>query len=285
MFQKYLLYRSLFILSLTMSVLLIFRFYITDTYKIPSFASSDNPTSKEKSILTRTLTFLYLPVFNFLLFVYPLKLSFDWSMDAIPRITSIFDSRNALTFVFYTTAFNFIKNCLLNTVFQERPCSTNATGRLCKCCWIRKLHRVVSKPNNGVKNGFSNAFIKCDCRYSHESNQRQLYEIYLISISFLVLPFIPATNLFFYVGFVVAERVLYIPSVGYCFFVAVGYEILEKRANFKYVRVIFSLLILIFSVRTLLRNKDWQNEESLYRSGIEINPPKGNLLKYKIKLK
>ncbi|PRD29455.1 UNVERIFIED_CONTAM: Transmembrane and TPR repeat-containing protein 3 [Trichonephila clavipes] len=32
-----------------------------------------------------------------------------------------------------------------------------------------------------------------------------------ISLSLLVLPFLPASNLFFPVGFVVAERILYIP--------------------------------------------------------------------------
>ena len=30
------------------------------------------------------------------------------------------------------------------------------------------------------------------------------------------LPFIPASNLFFPVGFVVAERVLYVLSMGFC---------------------------------------------------------------------
>ncbi|KAG0717996.1 Transmembrane and TPR repeat-containing protein 1 [Chionoecetes opilio] len=33
----------------------------------------------------------------------------------------------------------------------------------------------------------------------------------LLAVSLLVLPFLPATNLFFTVGFVVAERILYIP--------------------------------------------------------------------------
>ena len=35
-------------------------------------------------------------------------------------------------------------------------------------------------------------------------------------LSLMALPFLPASNLFFYVGFVVAERVLYIPSAGFC---------------------------------------------------------------------
>lgn len=37
-----------------------------------------------------------------------------------------------------------------------------------------------------------------------------------------VVPFLPATNLFIRVGFVIAERVLYLPSAGYCLLVAVG---------------------------------------------------------------
>ena len=44
----------------------------------------------------------------------------------------------------------------------------------------------------------------------------------LLSLGLLVLPFIPATNLLFPVGFVVAERVLYLPSMGFCLLVAFG---------------------------------------------------------------
>lgn len=33
----------------------------------------------------------------------------------------------------------------------------------------------------------------------------------LLGLLFLILPFLPASNLFFRVGFVVAERVLYMP--------------------------------------------------------------------------
>ena len=28
-------------------------------------------------------------------------------------------------------------------------------------------------------------------------------------------------------------------------------------------------------LRTIRRNHDWKNEENLYSSGVEINPPKG----------
>lgn len=281
MFQRYFLYRSLFILGIAMSSLVIMRFYITDGNSLPTFATSDNPTSKSKSFFTRTLTFLYLPVFNFLLLLYPLKLSFDWSMDAIPRITNLFDPRNALTFVFYTVAYKFVRLCLSNTVFREgtsdyrrkyeNRSGVNGFTKMYKHYRTRKHVNRNFKSNNATSAALTGA--ECD-----HCDVRQYYEIYLISLSLLVLPFIPATNLFFYVGFVVAERILYIPSVGYCFFVAVTHDILEKRLNFKYFRVLFSLLIIVFSVKTFVRNKDWSDEESLYKSGVEINPPKGEYL-------
>jgi len=44
----------------------------------------------------------------------------------------------------------------------------------------------------------------------------------LLALAWTLIPFLPASNLFFPVGFVVAERVLYIPSMGFCLLVALG---------------------------------------------------------------
>ena len=45
-----------------------------------------------------------------------------------------------------------------------------------------------------------------------------------MAITWLILPFIPAANLFFPVGFVVAERILYLPSMGFSLIVALGFH-------------------------------------------------------------
>ena len=50
-----------------------------------------------------------------------------------------------------------------------------------------------------------------------------------VSLALLVVPFLPATNLLVGVGFVLAERVLYLPSAGYCLLVAMGTTILSKH--------------------------------------------------------
>ena len=36
-----------------------------------------------------------------------------------------------------------------------------------------------------------------------------------------------------------------------------------------------TVLLVAFSLRTVLRNVDWLTEENLYRSGVAVNPPKG----------
>ncbi|XP_039285062.1 protein O-mannosyl-transferase TMTC4 isoform X1 [Nilaparvata lugens] len=46
----------------------------------------------------------------------------------------------------------------------------------------------------------------------------------LLALSIILLTFLPASNLFFRVGFVVAERVLYLPSIGYCLLVSIGFH-------------------------------------------------------------
>merc|ERR1711902_312538 len=58
----------------------------------------------------------------------------------------------------------------------------------------------------------------------------------------------------------------------------------------KFLIVLFTCVIFItFGVKTFQRSKDWFDEESLYRAGVKINPPKalrnlGNVLTQKGRL-
>lgn len=46
----------------------------------------------------------------------------------------------------------------------------------------------------------------------------------MLSIALIVIPFLPAANIFYPVGFVIAERILYIPSAGFCLLVVMGFN-------------------------------------------------------------
>uniref|UniRef100_A0A3Q1JLV8 dolichyl-phosphate-mannose--protein mannosyltransferase n=1 Tax=Anabas testudineus TaxID=64144 RepID=A0A3Q1JLV8_ANATE len=97
----------------------------------------------------------------------------------------------------------------------------------------------------------------------------------LLGMLFLVFPFIPASNLFFRVGFVVAERVLYMPSMGYCILVSHGLGRLCSvvgRWGTTVLSVSILLLLLLFSWKTVQQNHVWLSREALFRSGIQTLP-------------
>ncbi|XP_064011708.1 protein O-mannosyl-transferase TMTC1 isoform X1 [Pogoniulus pusillus] len=96
----------------------------------------------------------------------------------------------------------------------------------------------------------------------------------LVGLLFLVFPFIPASNLFFRVGFVVAERVLYMPSMGYCILFVHGLRKLSTWLNKWRIPVLtlFALLLLLFSWKTVKQNEIWLSRESLFSSGVKTLP-------------
>lgn len=375
--------------------------------------------------MTRFYTFLYLPVFNFFLLIHPQVLSFDWSMDSIPRIESLFDQRNIYSLIFYSLTLRLIFVCVWSNMHVQEGVSSrssNISGKRitrhaarkrqhhdnnakisdenkCSVCSVyhgnqknsdvgnnndvnqpdleeqpqasaslksmislsplRKYIRSSNQNfnttstmnnndndnnnnfldkdnNNNIVNENNNAEVVSDeqvkihfphinctkkviTKFKTTKDNEHLEKVYLtevasnneiqpkvnrttaalLSVTILILPFLPATNIFFYVGFVIGERILYLPSVGFCLLIGLGLErILNiksryqelKRSNrtlqgikrilHQNVRIIifsiFTTLLLSMGVRTLKRNLDWRNEESLYQSAVCVNPPKGS---------
>ncbi|XP_014223794.1 transmembrane and TPR repeat-containing protein CG4050 [Trichogramma pretiosum] len=99
---------------------------------------------------------------------------------------------------------------------------------------------------------------------------RQTSIIIIMSLAMMILPFLPASNLFFPVGFVVAERVLYAPSMGFCMLVGYGCHILCEKSKKLSVLLLLTLL-LSFATKTYVRNYDWQDEYQIFMSGLKVN--------------
>lgn len=314
----------------------------------PVFATADNPAARETSIFTRILTFSYLPVFNFFLLLYPSQLSFDWSMDAIPRISTIFDIRNLWTIIFYTIISKvtwkaiiqeFKKrneipynnkeskyyksrygNCKRNqksTYYCNRNTHRNGLDSLerrsyytpyresvsskkqyCQCTSCKHAltedHTNICRAVNNNNNMTHQSICLCSNNHNetqikmHKSRERRLayrspHAAVLIFFAFTILPFLPASNALFYVGFVVAERVLYMPSVGFCLLLGLGAGLLTRgwhRCERRSRLFTFTVMLVLMAMcsRTLYRNLDWRDEESLFRSALHINPPKGRFI-------
>ncbi|KAH7961931.1 hypothetical protein HPB52_013488 [Rhipicephalus sanguineus] len=102
----------------------------------------------------------------------------------------------------------------------------------------------------------------------------QLRRSLCIALSLLVVPFLPASNIFFRVGFVVAERVLYLPSMGFCLLVVLGMArfaaaLPQHRQVLRYCLIV---LLLVFTVRSIQRCHEWTKESSLFESGLKVCP-------------
>ncbi|XP_034241135.1 protein O-mannosyl-transferase TMTC1-like isoform X3 [Thrips palmi] len=98
----------------------------------------------------------------------------------------------------------------------------------------------------------------------------------------LTLAFLPASNLLVTVGFVLAERVLYMPSVGAVLLVAEG---AQRLAHWLQARrrpttpLLWATLFLlgVLAARTVVRNRDWSTRESLILSGLRAVPNNAKL--------
>ncbi|XP_073520308.1 protein O-mannosyl-transferase TMTC4 isoform X1 [Phyllobates terribilis] len=105
------------------------------------------------------------------------------------------------------------------------------------------------------------------------SSNGQTRRILTMGLGFLLIPFLPASNLFFRVGFVVAERVLYLPSVGYCILLTYGYCKICKHLNKKKLVTIVVLgLLTLYPVRCIYRSNQWKSEELLFQSALDVCP-------------
>ena len=73
-----------------------------------------------------------------------------------------------------------------------------------------------------------------------------------ISLAFMTVPFLPSSNLFVLVGFVIAERNLYMSVVGYSILISKGVQALIKRRS-RLTKIIHTMVLIIFSLRSIIR--------------------------------
>lgn len=98
--------------------------------------------------------------------------------------------------------------------------------------------------------------------------QRQL----TMALALLIVPFLPASNLFFRVGFVIAERVLYLSTAGFCILVVMGICKLQQKFNSMNTRYCLFFLVAVFMIRSIQRSNEWKTEMALFTAGAKTCP-------------
>ncbi|XP_058118870.1 protein O-mannosyl-transferase TMTC4 [Anopheles ziemanni] len=90
-----------------------------------------------------------------------------------------------------------------------------------------------------------------------------------LSLALATIPFLPACGVV-RVGFVIAERLLYLPSVGFCYLIATGCRRLIQRSIVFYLPL--CLLCTAFILKTQSRAYEWTSDDLLFRSALRVCP-------------
>jgi len=92
-------------------------------------------------------------------------------------------------------------------------------------------------------------------------------------LAFAAITFVPTSNLLFPIGTIMAERLLYLPAIGLmaCLVMAV-YAAGERIPITRFAPVLLALILAAFTVRTWVRNGDWQDDRSLAEANVRTSP-------------
>lgn len=102
----------------------------------------------------------------------------------------------------------------------------------------------------------------------------------VFALGFFAAAYSVVSNLIVPIGVLVAERLLYLPSVGFCVGIAwVGlmvsrrYAPLLRGSGARYAPAgVLAVVLLLYSARTIIRNFDWSDQETLYAATVRDSP-------------
>ncbi|XP_071838686.1 protein O-mannosyl-transferase TMTC4-like isoform X3 [Apostichopus japonicus] len=110
---------------------------------------------------------------------------------------------------------------------------------------------------------------QCAINESHQTRTLSM------GFAVLVITFLPASNLFFRVGFVIAERNLYLPSVGYIILVVLGTNHCARYCKMqgrKVIQLLLIVLVVSHMGKSIHRSYQWSFDEELYKAGLKVCP-------------
>jgi protein O-mannosyl-transferase len=83
--------------------------------------------------------------------------------------------------------------------------------------------------------------------------------------------FAVTANILMPTGTIMGERLAYLPSAGFCLLVALGWSWLRGRQRMVALAAL-TAVVAAFAGRTVVRNRDWQDNMSLYSAGVRVAP-------------
>ena len=93
-----------------------------------------------------------------------------------------------------------------------------------------------------------------------------------LPLAWLAITLLPVSNLIVHIGVLMAERVLYLPSLAACMIAGLAFERLHARIKPQVAWAALSAVALSLAALTIARNLDWQTPLTLWRDTVEKQP-------------
>ncbi|XP_022698972.1 transmembrane and TPR repeat-containing protein 1-like [Varroa jacobsoni] len=304
--------------SITLTGLVAFRVALLGG-TLPRFSEHDNPASHHPRLLTRALTYGYLAAMNAGVVLWPRVLSYDWQAGSVPLVHSLLDVRNLSTVILVVVLVQLVRRTVHKSFQLLFSCTAEEVGMRSdfgKSVDQPDVHHTTYNNNNNSASHdrASGSPTMAEQRHLDDSADKGCDSVVeksadggspllLTSAALVILPWLPASNLLVTVGFVLAERVLYIPSMGFCLLFVEGLRrllfhlqditamsttaspvrnsiIQQQRSGRrntwnrkqKFVLVALLILLCLGTVRTVRRNRVWMTRETLFESGVREMP-------------
>ena len=97
----------------------------------------------------------------------------------------------------------------------------------------------------------------------------------LFAVGLTAITLVPGSHIFLKVGLLVAERILYVPTMGVCMVYGwvVAAALARSKATVRHLLLIVTAMVLGACVlRCISRNAEWKSADSLYASALEVCP-------------
>jgi hypothetical protein len=179
----------------------------------------ENPIPFAKPLSTRLLSTGYLHARYFGLLLLPLHLSADWSFSCIPLVEHLTDPRNVATAALYMY-FLYVGLAVQPLQFLRQLWGVVHSALLAPAAGGDR--HAAAKAGNGSSRDKANSSSSTTPAVAAAVDGRLGHARWrlMVVVGLLVAPYFPASNVLFYVGTFIGERLLYFPSIGYCLLVA-----------------------------------------------------------------
>ncbi len=105
--------------------------------------------------------------------------------------------------------------------------------------------------------------------------KRKKYPTVFFAIFFFIASYIMVSNIFFLIGTIMGERLIYLPSIGFCILFGLIFNKLFEKSPKRFIFILAIILICIiglYSLRIVIRNKDWQDNFKFFKKLVKTSP-------------